>query len=205
PPNGGQAIAESFALNYGTTATESLQATDEYKTTYSVDVSASIFGFLTAHFIDTHTFDFINSVTQTTTDTSGQKATLFLKSPNTGYTGPTDLRVYKDNIYGTFMFSFVPATPPGFFLSVTPISQNVAFGGSATYNVSATALNSFSGSIALSVSGLPAGCGPATFSPASITPPGSSTMTIPNCATAGNYVSFVVGTSGALPQVSTAF
>jgi hypothetical protein len=205
PPNGGQAITQKFALKYEQISTESLQAKDDYKTTYSIDVSASILGFLSAHFKDTHTFEVIDTVTQTTTDTLGQTASLSLKSPDPGYTGPTDLQVYRDNIYGTFMFVFVPSVPPDFFLAVSPISQNIAFGGSARYTVSGSALNSFTGSIDLSVSGLPLGCDSAAFNPLSITPPGSSTLTVSNCSIPGDYVSFVVGTSGTLPQASTAF
>ena len=64
-----------------------------------------------------------------------------------------------------------------FTLTVTPGSQSVEPGGAATYAVSTAALNGFSGTVALSVNGLPAGA-TASFNPKSISTPGSSTLTV---------------------------
>jgi hypothetical protein len=40
------------------------------------------------------------------TSTKGQTANFSIVSPlpSDGYTGPTAIAVYKDNVYGTFMF-----------------------------------------------------------------------------------------------------
>jgi len=199
PPAGGKPITEKFSLNYQATSTEGKTVSDETKYTYSVEGSASFVGIVTATFKDSHFIDITHSLTQNNTQAQGQKATLSLTGPTAGYTGPNDLQVYQDNIYGTFMFSFVPETLPGFTLSATPVSQVVVPGGSATYTVSASAFNSFSGSIALTAAGMPSGCGAVTFSPASIGGgAGSSVMTVPACSTPGNFTVTITGTSGAL-------
>ncbi|MCL5097332.1 MAG: hypothetical protein M1608_07360 [Candidatus Omnitrophica bacterium] len=59
-------------------------------------------------------------------------------------------------------------TTPDFTVSVTPGSRTVAPGGTAEYNVTITALNGFSGTVALGASGLPSGA-TASFSPTTIT------------------------------------
>jgi M6 family metalloprotease-like protein len=64
-----------------------------------------------------------------------------------------------------------------FTISATPSSRSVAQGGSTTYTATVGALNGFTGNVALSVTGLPAGVTP-TFSPTSITGSGSSTLTL---------------------------
>ena len=144
------------------------QAKDEYVETYSISGSVSILKPLfSATMKDEHKIDIVSSVSQSASQTSGQAATLFLTGPNTGYTGPTDLQVYQDTVYGTFLFAFVPETAPGFALSAAPATQAVAAGGSATYTVSAAPLNGFSGAVTLSATGGPA-CGGVTFSPATI-------------------------------------
>ncbi len=73
---------------------------------------------------------------------------------------------------------------PSFRLAVAPASVTVTEGQTATYTVTVTALNGFSGVVGLSVSGLPAGA-TAVFSPASVTPTAqgvTSTLTITTTA-----------------------
>jgi Galactose oxidase-like, Early set domain/PKD domain len=64
-----------------------------------------------------------------------------------------------------------------FSISASPASQTVLPGGSATYTVTATPVNGFSGTISFSVTGLPTGA-TASFNPGSIASSGSSTLTI---------------------------
>jgi len=95
----------------------------------------------------------------------------------------------------------VPAGPaaPDFGLTATPASASVTLGGSATYTVSAGALNSFSGSVNLSISGLPTGA-TASFIPAAISGGTSSTLTVTTAAntpTGGSSLT-VTGISGGL-------
>jgi len=84
-----------------------------------------------------------------------------------------------------------------FTASVTSPSQAVTAGGSASYGVSTTANNSFAGSVALSMSGLPAGAS-ATFSPVSITGSGASTLIITTSTSTpvGTYSLTLAASSG---------
>jgi hypothetical protein len=92
-----------------------------------------------------------------------------------------------------------PPPPPDFSLHTHPHSRAVVQGATTTYDVSATAWNGFSGTIALSVSGAPAGT-TTTFNPASINGAGSSTLTVTTSAStpAGTSALTITGRSGTL-------
>jgi len=64
-----------------------------------------------------------------------------------------------------------------FTFSASPASQTTSPGGSTTYTAAVTAQGNFAGTVSLSVSGLPAGA-TASFSPATISGSGSSTLTV---------------------------
>jgi hypothetical protein len=102
------------------------------------------------------------------------------------------------NVYG-----LLPATPD-FSLSVAPSSRTVTAGNSTTYTVSTTALNGFSGSIALSAAGLPSGAS-ASVVPTSITGSGSSTLTVSTASTtpSGTSTITVTGSSSGPTHSST--
>ena len=95
----------------------------------------------------------------------------------------------------------VPASapPPDFSLHTHPHSRTVARGATTTYDITATAWNGFSGTIALSVAGAPAGT-TTTFNPASIDGSGSSTLTVTTSAStpAGSSTLTITAKSGTL-------
>ena len=64
-----------------------------------------------------------------------------------------------------------------FTFSASPSSQTTAPGNSTTYTAAVTAQGNFAGTVSLSVSGLPSGV-TASFSPATISGSGSSTLTV---------------------------
>ncbi|MGD0646461.1 MAG: choice-of-anchor D domain-containing protein [Acidobacteriaceae bacterium] len=73
---------------------------------------------------------------------------------------------------------------PDFTVSVTPAAQTVSLGGMATYQVTVGEINGdFSGTVALSATGLPTGA-TATFTPASVTPGGESSGSVLTIQTA---------------------
>jgi VCBS repeat-containing protein len=84
-----------------------------------------------------------------------------------------------------------------FSLSVAPGSQTILAGGTATYNAFTAALNGFSGSIALSVAGLPSGT-TASFSPSSLNGSSSSSLSVVTSSSTpgGNYQLTITGASG---------
>ncbi len=94
--------------------------------------------------------------------------------------------------------------PPDFTISATPSSQTITVGGSTTYTVNVGALNGFSGTVGLSVGGLPTGT-TAGFSPTSLTGSGTSTLTVTTSSStpAGSPSLTITGTSGLLTHTAT--
>ncbi len=92
---------------------------------------------------------------------------------------------------------------PDYAISATPASQTIIRGASTSYTVTATPSGGFTGSVAFSVSGLPANA-TASFSPSSVITPGSSAMAVITTATtpAGNYLLTVTGISGLLTHTA---
>src|SRR5438477_3062986 len=83
---------------------------------------------------------------------------------------------------------------PDFSIAASPASVS----GSGSSTVTVNALNGFTGTVALSASGAPAGS-TAALSPTSVAGSGSSTLTLsPGSAAAGTYPITVTGTSGSL-------
>src|SRR5206468_5457896 len=74
--------------------------------------------------------------------------------------------------------TLVVTPPPDFSLSASPASRSAYPGGTAGFTVSIGAINGFAGTVALAVSGLPAGVGSATMAPPTITAAGSSALTV---------------------------
>ncbi len=94
---------------------------------------------------------------------------------------------------------------PNFTVAVSPASQTVNSGSSASYSATVTPLNGFNGNVTLSVTGLPMGA-TATFTPATVSGSGSSTLTVATSSStpAGTSTLTVTGTSGTLVSSATA-
>ncbi|NUQ28371.1 MAG: hypothetical protein HOQ35_07645 [Acidobacteriaceae bacterium] len=94
--------------------------------------------------------------------------------------------------------------PSNFSISATPSSQTVTQGNSTTYTTSISAVNGFTGTTSLSVSGLPAGA-TSSFSPTSVAGSGSSTLTVTTATTTpvGTYTLTITGASGTLTHSAT--
>jgi subtilisin family serine protease len=95
--------------------------------------------------------------------------------------------------------TLVVTPPPDFSVAVSPSSRTVNAGASTTYSVTVGALNGFTGNVALSLAGLSASVGTATFAPGAVVNAGTAQLTIKTVATApaGTYSLTVTGTSGA--------
>jgi hypothetical protein len=95
--------------------------------------------------------------------------------------------------------------PPDFSLTISPTSLTITAGATGSpVSVLATAVNGFSGTVALSITGLPSGV---TASPATLTlTPGTAqnvTLTAGSTAAAGSATVTFTGTSGALSHSAT--
>src|SRR3989440_648590 len=88
------------------------------------------------------------------------------------------------------------ASSGNFSLSASPTSRTVTAGNSTSYTATVTPSGGFTGSVSLSVSGLPSGAS-ATFSPASIAGSGNSTMSVTTSTSTptGSYTLTITGTS----------
>jgi parallel beta-helix repeat protein len=96
-----------------------------------------------------------------------------------------------------------PAAAPDFALALVPPSQPVVAGTSGAYTAAVSALNSFDGTVGLTVSGLPTGVR-ASFAPPSLTGSGASTLTLSVAASTfpGTYTLSVRATNGAFDHVT---
>lgn len=113
---------------------------------------------------------------------------------DTSGTGGISLSVGAATAPGVYPFTFtgtsgsavksVAATlsVPGVSVAVSPSSQSVAPGSSASYTVTVTPIAGFSGAVTLSSTGQPSGS-TATFSPASVTIPSNSTKAVTSTLT----------------------
>ena len=89
--------------------------------------------------------------------------------------------------------------PPDFGLDVAPVSQTAEQGETATYIVSINTINCYTGTVTLSLAGLP-GATAYAFDPAATPPPTDSTLTIATSADTppGDYTLVISGDSGDL-------
>jgi hypothetical protein len=93
-------------------------------------------------------------------------------------------------------FKFSTCGNPDYSVTASPASQSVTQGNSTTYTATVTPTGGFTGSVDLTVSGLPAGA-TGTFNPTPLTS-GNSTLTVTTSSTTptGTYPLTITGTSG---------
>lgn len=201
-PPGGQPIEQTYTVNYEVVATEGLAASHSTKTGISDEfgVQAKFAAVkLEAKFASEQTITVENKVSNEATQQTQQSASVTIVGPESSdnYTGPIQLDVFRDNLYGTFMFQFVPIQT--FTFSVNPNSLGVIQGSCSNYNLLVnTLIPNFGGTINFQVSGLPANTS-GVFNPASLNGGGSSILTI--CAAApaplGGYNLLITANYGA--------
>lgn len=100
---------------------------------------------------------------------------------------------------------YATAVSQNFSLSASPASASVAAGSGTNFGVSVSPVNGFTGTVNLSVSGLPSGA-TGSFTPSSVSNgSGSSTLAVSTSSTtpAGAYTLTITGTSGSLTQTAT--
>ena len=119
-------------------------------------------------------------------------------------TYPLTVTGTSGSVVHSAQLTLVVTPPPTFALSVTPASRTVSRGGSTTYTVWVTSQNGFTGTVGLSVSGLPSGA-TASLKPAWVAGSGSSKLTVKaGIRTArGSFTLTVVGQSGPTTHQAT--
>jgi len=208
---GGQPISQTYTQTYSNTDAEATGTSTEFSQSFGLEEKFSLNLFVTTLDTDmkqSRKFDWKNSKLVTLTNQTQSQATATITGPtctvpnganfcSPEYDGPAEFIVYQDNQYGTFMF--FPATVPRFRLGATS-SQKIPVGGSATFVINSTVFDGFTGSVNLSVSGLPANT-TASFTSTPIPGNGgSSTLTITtnSATTPGTYSLNITGTSGTI-------
>ncbi len=107
----------------------------------------------------------------------------------------------------TFQASISAAQTADFSISMTPSSATtITAGGSATYTVTVTPVNSFSGAVSFQASGLLPNGATVSFNPATVTGSGTTQMTVTTSSGGGTgtFAPAVTGTSGSLTHTSSA-
>lgn len=127
--------------------------------------------------------------------------------PNTPTTQARILVKCSNNIFfdvSNANFTITAVTSPDFSMSATPTSQNACAPANVTYTINTTQIAGLTTAINFTASGVPTGA-TATFSPASVTPGNSTTLTISNtgAAASGNYTITVTGTAGTLTHTAS--
>jgi hypothetical protein len=107
-PAGGQSTGEPYTSNYSSTTSSGQTAKDTHTTTYSVDSTGNVNFFVTLNvdLLTTASFTTANQWSNTISSGTTQTANFTIYPPlsTDNYTGPTGMQVWKDNVYGTFMF-----------------------------------------------------------------------------------------------------
>jgi hypothetical protein len=107
-PEGGQPTGQTYSTSYNQTTAAGKSAKDTYEVTYSVggEVSFDFLVKLNTKLKTSTKFSWANQWSNTVTNGTSQSAgfTIYPPLAADNYTGPTAIQVWKDNVYGTFMF-----------------------------------------------------------------------------------------------------
>ncbi len=96
----------TLTISNETTSTHTSSYTGEYSVGYSLKTgSPSFTSWLGAGITTTGTFTWTDSGSSTSNTTSSDSASVTMTGPSFGYTGPTDMAVYYDTLYRTFLFA----------------------------------------------------------------------------------------------------
>jgi hypothetical protein len=107
-PPGAQPNGQTYSTSYSATTAAGQMASETYERSYSVDHTGSVtwYATLTVKTAQTNKWSTTEKWSSTVTNGASQSAdfTIFPPFATDNYTGPTAIQVWKDNVYGTFMF-----------------------------------------------------------------------------------------------------
>jgi hypothetical protein len=140
-----------------------------------------------------------NPTSITTSGSSTLSVSTLSSTPAGSY--PLTITATSGSLTHTATVTLVVTAPSTFTISVAPTSQTVSRGSSTQYAVTISGQGGFSGTVNLSVSGLPQRT-TSSFNPSSVVGSGSSTLkvTANKPARIGTYTLTIKGTSGSLVQ-----
>src|SRR5262245_37511708 len=100
----------TFTQAYSGITTDSSSVQSEYTVGVSVQGSLSFIGLATSKFKEQNSWTWTNTDTRSTSNATSESASVTVGGPSYGYSGPTDIAVYYDVIYKTFLFAPVETT-----------------------------------------------------------------------------------------------
>jgi hypothetical protein len=98
----------TYTLTDSVTSTTTTEVSVEYGVTFTESVGAA--AVVTATLKAAESLEITASATETTVQSSTQSAIVTIGNPSSAYDGPTDILVYWDTIFSTFMYAFVSDT-----------------------------------------------------------------------------------------------
>jgi sugar lactone lactonase YvrE len=206
------ASTNSLPLSNATSAAQTVMETETTLVTLGGSTSNTVqLGSQSGDFKDTTTWTWTDSESMGTSNGEGNSMSILLTTTS-GCNESVD--IFEDTLYHTFAFSLptdnsdMGCQPSGFSVTVLPTNianqNNLSLGHSLEYTVTVSALNGFTGPVALTISGLPAGV-TAQFSPSStITTSGTATLTLTAAYSettfVGNSTITLTGTNSGVTQ-----
>jgi hypothetical protein len=100
----------TLTITNETTTTHTDSVSEEYSVAFSFKTGGDFTSWLSGSLSSTTTFTWDDAEEYTSSSTSTQSASVTITGPSFGYTGPTDMGVYYDRLYGTFMFAPITGT-----------------------------------------------------------------------------------------------
>jgi hypothetical protein len=135
---------------------------------------------------------------------STSKSTVTFTAAGSATPAPSTVTITgtSGSLTSTVAIALTISPPPGFTLSATPASLSLAQGASASSTIAVGDVSGFSGTVALTASGMPNGV-TAGFSPASSTSKSTVTFTASATANVAPWTATITGTSGSLTSSVT--
>ena len=105
-PSGGQPITQTYSVQSSQTTKVGQGATYSYQVGLSYGVSGNFYSFMNANLKTSETYTLTDGWNSSTSNGYTSTAALSITGPAStdGYTGPTEFQVWRDNVYGTYMF-----------------------------------------------------------------------------------------------------
>ena len=114
PPiaKGDQPPSAQLSLTNETTHSQGSTSQSSYAVGFTIKASSPVVfaSWLSANLSQTNTYTWQDTSQTTSTSSATQSASVTMTGPSFGYTGATDIAVYVDTIYNTFLFAPMPAS-----------------------------------------------------------------------------------------------
>lgn len=106
-PSGGQPITQTYSVIETASTTQTIEASASYTVGIKATGSIGFLSFLSSSTSIGEAITLTNSVTDQSKAGSTTTDFLSITGPDTGYVGPTNIRLYTDKAYGTYMFYMI--------------------------------------------------------------------------------------------------